>query len=451
VWQCLPVRWGEIEYAKAGEHYIAYREVVGDDGGDQEIVMVNAANFPMDSLPQDPVAHRLLEGLAGLGRLVVFDRRGVALSDPVTDWETPLREQWAEDLAAVITASGCDRPVVFSWHNAAVARACSVQYPGLIGRLVLFNASTPLTEADAEWIAEWVESTTRLMNGEPLRDGEQLIPRRAADPEFKAWSDAAGRAGASPSQAKRLFDRLRSDPPFDSSLVATPTLVITRSPVDFIVPAEYFRRGADQIPSARHVELGDGDASVFGDGVDDVLVAISEYLTGEARLPPAERHLAAILFTDLVDSTRRAASEGDAGWKRLLDRHDAVNRTEVARRGGEVIKTTGDGVLALFPSVTSAVKAAARIRDRLGEEHLAVRVGIHVGEIDRRGDDVSGLAVNVAARVMSAAGTGQILTTLAVALIGGCGTANSIGERTLKGVDGTWELFAVETQDTAPA
>ena len=104
-----------------------------------------------------------------------------------------------------------------------------------------------------------------------------------------------------------------------------------RSPADFIVPAEYFRRGAEQIPNARHTELGDGDASVFGEGVDDVLVAISEHLTGEARLPPAQRQLAAILFTDLVDSTRRAATEGDAGWKRLLDRHDAVNRAEVAR------------------------------------------------------------------------------------------------------------------------
>ena len=97
------------------------------------------------------------------------------------------------------------------------------------------------------------------------------------------------------------------------------------------MPAEYFRRGAEQIPNARHTELGDGDASVFGEGVDDVLVAISEHLTGEARLPPAQRQLAAILFTDLVDSTRRAATEGDAGWKRLLDRHDAVNRAEVAR------------------------------------------------------------------------------------------------------------------------
>ena len=450
MWQCLPMLWGEIEYARAGEHHIAYREVVGEDGGDQEIVMVNAANFPMDSLPQDPIAHRLLEGLAGLGRLVVFDRRGIALSDPVTDWETPLWVQWAEDLAAVVTASGCERPTVFSWHNAPVARACSVRYPDLIGRLVLFNASTPPTDADAEWIAKWVESTTRLMNGEPLRDGEEMTPGRAADPEFKAWSDAAGRAGASPSQARRLFEKQSSDPPFDNSLIATPTLVITRSPADSIVPAEFFRRGAHRFPNAQHIELGDGDASVFGDGVDDVLVAISEHLTGEARLPRAQRHLAAILFTDLVDSTRRAASEGDADWKRLLDRHDAVNRAEVARCGGEVIKTTGDGVLALFPSATAAVEAAARIRDRLADEHLDVRVGIHAGDIDRRGDDVSGLAVNVAARVMSAAEPGQILVTLAVVLLGGGRTANSIGERTLKGVDGTWELFAIDTQDTAP-
>ena len=161
--------------------------------------------------------------------------------------------------------------------------------------------------------------------------------------------------------------------------------------------------------------------------------------------------MAVILFTDLVDSTRRAAEPGDADWKRLLDRHDAVNRTEVARCGGEVTKTTGDGVLALLPSATAATEAATRIRDRLGEEHLDVRVGIHVGEVDRRRNDVSGLAVHIAARVMSAADPGQILATPMVAQVARAASFHSVGERTLTGVDGRWELFAAEPDHASPA
>ena len=142
------IEGSEIRYARAGEHHIAYREYVGDPVSGVEIVMVNGMFFPMESLPDDPIAHRLLEGLAGLGRLIVFDRRGIALSDPVTDWETPLCEQWADDLAAVITTAGCEQPAVFSWHSDAVARTCSVRHPDLIGRLVLFNPGAGFTEDD---------------------------------------------------------------------------------------------------------------------------------------------------------------------------------------------------------------------------------------------------------------------------------------------------------------
>ncbi|HUW16054.1 MAG TPA: alpha/beta hydrolase, partial [Actinomycetes bacterium] len=141
---------GDVTYARVGDHHIAFREYVGGGAGDHEIVMVSGANFPMDSLLDDRIASRLVEGLAGLGRLVVFDRRGIALSDPVTDWETPLWEQWAEDLAAVVEASGCDRPTVFSWIAFPVARACSVQHPDRVGRLVLMNPRASFTEAEFE-------------------------------------------------------------------------------------------------------------------------------------------------------------------------------------------------------------------------------------------------------------------------------------------------------------
>jgi class 3 adenylate cyclase/pimeloyl-ACP methyl ester carboxylesterase len=438
------VERSEIRYARAGEHHIAYREYVGDPASDVEIVMVNGAFWPMESLPDDPIANRLLEGLAALGRLIVFDRRGIALSDPVTDWETPLREQWADDLAAVIAAADCDRPTVFSWIAGAVARTCSVRYPELVGRMVLWNPGAPLTEDDKAWVAEFAEGQRLLLAGEgPEKTGGAIAPGRADDPAYRAWTDAAGRAGASPSLAARLNKMGFADPPFDNTIVSTPTLVITRVAPNWVVPTEFFERAARQIPRAEHVALPSGDGLPFGVGVDDVLAEISRYLTGEIRLPAPERQVVGILFTDLVGSTHRAASTGDADWKRLLDRHDEVNRTAVGRRGGEVIKSTGDGVLAVLPSATAAIEAARTIREQIADSDLEVRIGIHVGEIDRRGADVSGLAVNVAARIMGEASAGQILVSEVVTLVAAWAEFATVGTRTLKGVEGGWRLHAV--------
>jgi class 3 adenylate cyclase/pimeloyl-ACP methyl ester carboxylesterase len=438
------MRLGEVRYAMAGEHHIAFRELVGDDRGGQEIVMVNGGFWPMESLPDDPIANRLLEGLAGLGRLIMFDRRGVALSDPVSDWDTPLLEQWAEDLAAVIVAAECERPTVFSWHLFGVARTCAIRYPELIGRLVLWNPAAPVVADDMEWVAKWVEAGRRLRAGDDTVQAPLTTQSRWTDPTYRAWIDAAGRAGASPSQANRLTEKTLKDRPVDDTQVTTPTLVITRWNTDNIAPEEYLSRTARQIPGAQHVELPPGDGFPFGVGVDEVIVEISRYLTGEVHLPAPERQIAVILFTDLVGSTRRAESAGDAAWKRLLDRHDDVNQTAVSRRGGRVIKTTGDGVLALLPSATAAIEAAYAIRTQLSDEDLAVRIGIHLGEIDHRGDDVSGLAINIAARIMACAEAGQILVSAVVAQTTNATLFTTLGHRTLKDVEGLWEIYAAE-------
>ncbi|MEL7209196.1 MAG: alpha/beta hydrolase, partial [Actinomycetota bacterium] len=175
---------GEVEYARSGEHHIAYREYRGDTDGGHDIVMVNGGNWPMDALPEDPVGLRLLEGLAELGRLVMFDRRGIALSDPLTDWDRPLRVQWADDLAAVISAAGCEQPTVFGWGTGAVARTCSTTHPDLIGRLVLLNPSTEPTDADQGWVAQFVEELARMMDGENA--GDPAAPGRAGDPAYRA-------------------------------------------------------------------------------------------------------------------------------------------------------------------------------------------------------------------------------------------------------------------------
>jgi len=439
----LGVRQGEIAYAKAGEHHIAFREYVGDGVGGHEVVMVSGANFPMDSLLDDPIATRLLEGLAGLGRLVVFDRRGIALSDPVTDWETPIREQWADDLAAVIVASGCDRPTVFSWESSAVARDCSLRYPELIGRLVLCNPRASYTEDDADLRDALAEHLAQVRAGLAPKEGDLANPGRGNDSAYRSWNDAAGRAGASPRLAEQMQDKRLSDPPFDNSQVRVPTLVITRTPGTSAGADEFIRRTARQIPAAEHAELGRGDFFPIGSGVDDILAVISQYVTGEVRIPAPERHLAVIVFTDVVGSTRLAISSGDDAWKRLLDQHDTTSRFEVTRRGGEVIKTTGDGILALMPSATAAICAARAIRAELEADGLQVRTGIHIGEVDRRGDDVSGVAVNMTARIMSTAHADEIVVSDVVTRMTDAVAFQPLGPTALKDFDDTWDLFEV--------
>ena len=179
--------------------------------------------------------------------------------------------------------------------------------------------------------------------------------------------------------------------------------------------------------------------------VDALLAEVAAFVIGERRIPPPRRLLSAVLFTDLVSSTERAAALGDADWKSVLDRHDAVVRAIVGRNGGSVIKTTGDGVLALVPSAGTCLHVAATISHDLAAEGLDVRMGAHVGDVDRRGDDVSGLAVNIASRVMSTAGTGEIVVTApVVAAVAGQAVAfESLGARELRGVPGAWELFRV--------
>ena len=149
------------------------------------------------------------------------------------------------------------------------------------------------------------------------------------------------------------------------------------------------------------------------------------------------------MFTDLVASTAQAAALGDARWKSVLDRHDAVVRAAVGRSGGTVVKNTGDGVLALLPSAGVAVQVARRVRDELAGEALAVRIGLHVGDVDRRGTDLSGLGVHVAARVMAVGGSGEIIVTgsLRIAVTGESATFEPLGPHALRGVPGEWELF----------
>jgi class 3 adenylate cyclase len=196
--------------------------------------------------------------------------------------------------------------------------------------------------------------------------------------------------------------------------------------------------------------LPGADYHWIGEDVDSLLAEISRFVTGEARLPVPERLLCAVMFTDIVGSTERASSMGDARWKALLDRHDHVIRHEVQLRSGRVVKSTGDGLLVTFPSAENALRAASALRSRLEDEGLEVRIGIHVGDVEAHGDDLAGLAVHVAARVVALARPGEVLVTAPVPLttLGAGHSFEPRGTHTLKGAPGDWDLYSWDLRAT---
>ncbi|MEZ5169589.1 MAG: adenylate/guanylate cyclase domain-containing protein [Acidimicrobiia bacterium] len=422
----------EVTYAPVGDGHVAYRVLEGR--GTLDVVMVAGTFFPMDLLHEDRVARRFMDGLAALGRLIAFDKRGVGLSDTLSDDDRSAQEHWADDLDAVIEASGADEPVVVSWEPLGVARLAASRPGSRIGRLVLLNPEVDLDDLLANF-----DTTDR--DGSVGSLEKQSFPSRYEDPSFREWLSRAGRVGASPTAAGRLWDRMLSHQgTLTPEGISAPTLVIHRQ--ESIVAEEAARAVAAAIDASEFVQLPGRDLYPLSGDVDDVVAEISRFVTGSAAIPPPERAIGAVLFTDLVSSTERAVGEGDDRWRELLDVHDSVTHRLVTRFGGRVVKYTGDGVLAVMPSATCSLRAARSIQETLAGDGLAIRAGVHVGDIDRRGDDVSGIVVNAAARIMGLAGPGEVLVSesVRVATMGSDLAFDEPRTVDLKGVPDTWRI-----------
>jgi class 3 adenylate cyclase len=424
----------DIAYAQANGTHVAYR-VIGEPGR-VDVVMVSGALFPLELLLEDRVASRFIAGLAALGRVVVFDKRGIGLSDPMTDWTRNAQEQWAEDLLAVVDAAGLNRPVVVSWETNGVARVAAAKCSELFSALVLVNPAN-FTRNFRDLLIETAGQTL------PTRTSEEMaFPSRIFEEEFVDWLSRSGRAGASPTSATRIWAHvLAYDCPLTPPGITTPTLVLHNR--DAIQGLTEIREILDTIPGARLVEVAGADLFPIAGDVDLLTREIAEFVTGAPSELTPLRHLAAVLFTDLVDSTQRAVETGDAEWRDLLDVHDRTVHECVRAHGGRVVKYTGDGVLALMSSATDALDAALAIQERLAEQRLAIRAGIHVGDVDTRGTDVSGVAINIAARIMGKANVGEILVSDAtrLATLGSRHCFDVAQTTALKGIPEDWVLF----------
>jgi pimeloyl-ACP methyl ester carboxylesterase len=438
----------ETLYARSGDVHIAY-QVVGD--GPIDLVFVPGWVSNVEVMWEEPRLARFFQRLASFSRLILFDKRGTGLSDPVPEDQLPTLEQRMDDVRAVMDAAGSGRAAVFGFSeggNMSVLFAAT--YPERTIALVTFGIfAKRIWSPDYPWAPRpeereaWFELIERDWGREA--DLRTLAPSVADDAAFRRWFGRYMRHSVSPRAAVAL-GRMNTGIDIRDVLptIRVPTLVMHRRD-DLDASVEEGRFIAERIPGARFVELAGADHLVWTEDPDAVLDEVQEFLTGARGGGDVDRVLTTVLFTDIVDSTRRAAELGDRAWSELLERHHALVRRELGRFRGAEVGTTGDGFLATFDGPARAVHCAAAIRAAVAELGLGVRAGAHTGEVERRPGDVRGLAVHVGARVCALAGAGEILVSRTVRdLVSGSGLAfEPRGSHVLKGVPGEWELHAV--------
>jgi len=437
----------ETKYARSGDVHIAY-QIWG--AGPLTFVAVPPVISAIELSWDEPHFERFLRRFGSICRLIQFDKRGCGASDRVVG--SPTLEERVDDLRAVMDAEGVETAAIGGVSEGGpMCIMFAALYPERVSHLVLTNTTATFRGSDDyphmptpevmsrvvdAWADSWGTPATLTM---PL-----MTPSMIGDERYLRWLNRYERASVSPAGFKAM---MRLNMEIDTrpvvSALRVPTLVDHRN-ADGAIPVENGRWLADHIAGARYVEL-DGHDHIpwIGDG-DAYLDTLEDFLFGSHQRN-IDRVLATVLFTDIVESTATAARLGDRRWRQILDAHDRVAHREVERFGGRVVKTTGDGVLAMFDGPARAIRCARLLSNELSSEGVAIRAGLHTGEIEVRGDDVGGIAVHIGARVGAAAGPGEILVSRTVTdLVAGSGIAfANRGSHALKGVPEEWQLFAV--------
>lgn len=437
----------KTEYAKKGDVNIAY-QVVGD--GPIDVILVNGLVAHMDLMWAEPKGAAALRQLASFSRLILFDKPGTGLSDPVAG--APTVEQRMGDIEAVMDAVESERAVLVGFSEGGTASAMfAATYPERVEALIL------LASAAAKWYPapdffpdlEALHEMWRDIEVATSRWGEGTFALRTAP----SWSNSelhirlagvAERASASPGMVRALVDGVREyDVRAVLPTISVPTLVLHRR--DEWVPIEIARDVAERIPTAQLVELPGADHMFFAGDWESIVSEIEAFVTGERHQPETDRVLRTVVFTDIVGSTARAAEQGDERWREHLHQHDEIVRRELVRFGGQVVKSLGDGFFATFEAPTRAVRCALAIVEAVRDLGLEVRAGIHSGECEAIGEDFGGLAVHIGSRVSALAGPSEVLVSATVCdLVVGSGIEFADrGNHELKGVPGRWHLYAV--------
>ncbi len=438
----------ETRFVTVGDADVAY-QVVGD--GPIDLLYCYGLGSHVEMFWDTPGARELLPRLAAFGRLIFFDRRGTGASDGVSRNSIPTWEEWTEDLAAVLEATESKGASILAATDAGpLAILFAAMHPEMVNALILLNTSSRWLEADDYPIGASSEEVDALVETFATSWGtldltRLFLPSMASDSEAIRHLARVIRSSATPRTAAAQYDyMLRSlDVRSVLPLVQAPTLVLHVRDSPF-VPAEHGRYIAGHIHGSTFIDLPGGD---LGPNPAASMIAdeIAEFLTGERPVIEADRILTTVLFTDIVGSTAQAASSGDERWRSLLDSHDRAVRDQLRRFRGREINTTGDGFVASFDGPARAIRCSESIAEVMEKLGLELRVGLHTGECEVRGDDLGGLAVHIAARVAALAEPGEVLVSATVKdLVIGSGIEFSDrGEHQLKGVPGTWKLFSI--------
>jgi class 3 adenylate cyclase len=429
----------ETQYARNGDVHIAY-QVFGE--GDVTFVGLPPIISNIEVGWENAEARYFLTRMASFCRFVHFDKRGQGMSDRSAD--VPTMDQRLDDLMAVLDAVGAERAVLGGIsEGGSTATMFAATHPDRVAKLMTFAAlAAPDVPAGDMFMPLWAEhwGTAQTLTV-PV-----VIPSKKNDAAFLRWINRFERQSASPGALLDAWKWIREidvRPVLES--IQCPTLVMHRRG-DRLISHQQSEEIASHIPGAQLAIL-DGDDHIpwFGDA-DTVLTVMEDFITdGRSHASDIDRVLATVVFTDIVDSTRQAASVGDAAWRAVLDRHDTVAARTISAHGGRLIKSTGDGVVATFDAPGRALRCADALRKAVADAGIHVRCGIHTGEIELRGSDIGGIAVHIAARVEAHAEADEVLVSRTVRdLVAGSGYAfTSRGTHQLKGVPDEWELFAV--------
>jgi class 3 adenylate cyclase len=440
----------ETRYARSPNGTVAY-QVFGE--GPVDLVFVTQWGTNIDNYWDEPSAARYLDRLASFSRVILFDKRGTGVSDPVPTENLPPVDQWMEDIQTVMDAAGSQRAaIVGDTEGGSLAIMFAATYPDRTCSLVLINSLArafhgsdyPIGFREAE-----LASIARMFldqHGTTGRVVDFTAPSVADDERFRRWWVKFQRSTMSPMTVAASYSwQQRVDVTAVLETISVPTLVIHRRD-NVYHKVEFGRWMADRIPNATWVGLDGADSLPFHTGdFTEILDHVELFVTGERAQALIERRLATVLFTDIVGSTDHAAKIGDERWLDVLSEVNRLSARQVERFAGATIDTTGDGCVAIFDSPAKAVAAARAILSEVTELGIEMRAGVHTGEITFHDDDIAGIGVHIASRVMSRAPDGRIAASRTVKdlTVGSAIRYKPLGTFQLKGVPGDWELFEV--------
>lgn len=437
----------QVRHILSGRHHIAY----GVEGsGSADIIYLGSGFIPFTMYRDYPPFASVLDRLGSFARVILSDRRGIGSSDPISKERPGTPAEVGGDLASILVAAGSTGAAVLAEGlGVPAAVELAVRFPKLVSHLILFNGFAKQRRSDDYPMGIDAQEGQAVVKD--ILDGSDfsgIVTRLNPDvPEgdpFFRFASRGGLIGASRGSAEAIYGSLMHIDVRDGlAKIQAPTLVIHRRDTQFYA-IEQGMYLAEHIEGAEFLELPGANQLIYLGETETWLAAVEQFVVGSSSAAEGTRSMVTMLFTDIVDSTELAADVGDRRWRELLDRLDAVTRDRLEAHGGRQITSTGDGALMVFPIPTAAVAAATEIIHEVYSLGLQLRAAIHTGEVEDRGDNIGGIAVNLTSRILGLAKAGEILVSGAVPAItiGSSIEYESRGVHELRGVPGRWPVLA---------